>query len=336
MNRLPGHKPDLIFVLSMDTEEEWDWSGPFPQQNFSVDNAERLPDFQAFCEAQGIRPTYFVDYAVADNPAAAARIRPFVESHRCEIGAHLHPWANPPYYGDTGEFESHVVNLPIEQTEAKLDALMARLHSAFDVVPNAFRTGRWGINGDILELLRQKGFGIDSSMYPFFRNDYFDCEQTHLQPYWPDFAQPMHPGKQRDLIEFPVTVGFNHANHAAMRKLYRAISHPVFEPLRLVGVCWHTRLVRKLYLSPEVTAGKDMQPLVDFAINNGHPVLHMYLHSSSLIDGGTGLMDTPNAMQVIRHNIQSLLGYAHTQANLTFCTLSEASALVNQRVGIAA
>ncbi|MHA7816378.1 MAG: polysaccharide deacetylase family protein [Pseudohaliea sp.] len=330
------HRPDLVFVLSMDTEEEWDWSGPFPQRDFSVANADRLPAFQAFCDGLGIRPTYFVDYAMADDPAASAQLRPIIDSGRCEVGAHLHPWANPPYYGETGEYESHVVNLPLAQTEAKLEALLERLRGAFGVVPNAFRTGRWGINGEILELLRRKGFGIDSSMYPFFRNAYFDCEQTHLQPYWPDFDEPVRPGRQRDLLEFPVTVGFNGTDPARMLARYKAVSRPALERLRLVGLSWHTRFVRKLYLSPEVTSGRDMRPLVDFALANDNPMLHMYLHSSSLIDHGTGLIEAPGAMDIIQRNIEELLAYAGTRANLTFCTLSEAALLIDHRVGVAA
>ena len=64
------NKQDVIFILSVDTEEEWDWSGDFPQTNFSVDNVEHIPAFQVFCENLGIRPTYFTDYAVAADPAA--------------------------------------------------------------------------------------------------------------------------------------------------------------------------------------------------------------------------------------------------------------------------
>ena len=34
-------KPDVLFILSIDTEEEWDWSGPFSKSNFSVDNIQK-------------------------------------------------------------------------------------------------------------------------------------------------------------------------------------------------------------------------------------------------------------------------------------------------------
>lgn len=312
----------------MDTEEEWDWSGPFPQRDFSVENSQRLPDFQQFCDRLGVRPTYFVDYAVADDEKATAALAPNVASNRCEIGAHLHPWANPPYYGETTEFESHVVNLPIEQTEAKLDALIEKLLSAFGVRPNAFRTGRWGVNGEILELLRRRGMGIDSSMYPCFSNEFFSCEDTPLEPYWPDFNEPMRLGSQRDVLEIPVTVGFNRSNQLLGRALYRTISHPTLESLRLVGAFWQSRLLRKIYLSPEVMSGEDMKPLVDVALKNTVPTLHMFLHSSSLLDNSRGMMSRDQAFETVTANIQELLEYASSRANLNFCTISEAATLL--------
>ena len=334
MTTASNHKPDILFVLSVDTEEEWDWEGEFPQENFSVENSKKIPDFHKFCRQLGIRPTYFIDYAVASDQRAAGLIRPFLEKSECEIGAHLHPWSNPPYFGYSGERESHVINLPIEQVEQKLDCLLNVIKSHLGVLPNAFRTGRWGINGEVLTLLRNKGFTIDSSMYPFFRNHYFNCEETCLKPYWPDFDEPMYKGNQRDIIELPVTVGFNHQNYQWMFKLYKSFSHSALQSLRLTGIAWQTRMVRKLYFSPEVTSGADMKPLVDFALNNGHPVLHMYLHSSSLIDGATGLMQGTNNFTKICNNIKEVIDYAQHKAHLHFCTISEAATLVKNRTGI--
>jgi hypothetical protein len=327
-------KPDTLFLLSVDTEEEWDWSGQFPQQDFSVSNTDKIPEFQQFCKLQGIRPTYFVDYAVANDSKSVALIKPIIDNNKGEIGAHLHPWCNPPFFGFSGEKESHVVNLPFSHVEQKLESLILILKERFSISPSAFRTGRWGINGEVLSLLERKGFEIDSSMYPFFKNEYFNCEETCLMPYWPDYESPMHKGNQRNILEFPVTVGFNHQNYKTMIKLYNLLNKPSLQPLRPVGIAWHTRLMRKLYFSPEVTSGKDMKPLIDFTLNNHHPVLHMYLHSSSLLDNSTGLMTGRNSMQKICSNISEVIEYAKTKTNLKFCTISEAATLIKNRTGI--
>jgi hypothetical protein len=325
------HKPDMIFVLSIDTEEEWDWSGEFPDNDFSVENVQKLPQFQSFCEGQNIRPTYFVDYAVADNSKSANALKTFSDNNHCEIGAHLHPWCNPPYFGKTGEKESHVINLPIEQVEQKLNALIKILHQKFNIMPKSFRTGRWGIDSKVLQLLVRKGFQIDSSMYPFYKNEFFDCEKSSLVPYWPDYGTPLNQGAQRNIMEFPVTVGFNRTGYTNMLKVHNALSSPRLDPFHLIGLLWHSKLLRKLYLSPEVTSGQDMKPLIDFAINNHHPVIHMYMHSSSLIDGATGFMPGKNTYETICDNIQQVIDYAREKANIKFCTISEAACILKQR-----
>jgi len=324
-------RKDLIFLLSIDTEEEWDWSGDFPHENFSVTNVVKIAQFHEFCEKHAIRPTYFTDYAVANDPASSDILRTILSHNTCEIGAHLHPWCNPPYYGRTGEKESHVVNLPIDQVERKLDSLIEILIKNLNTTPNAFRTGRWGINGKILSLLEKKGFQIDSSMFPYFTHEYFDCDQTPLLPYWPDYENPMTFGSQRNLMEIPVTVGFNRKNYDLMRSVYNNISHPHLDKLRLVAIFWHTFLMRKLYLSPEMTTSHDMCLLVNTALANDLPVIHMFLHSSSLIDGATGFMKQRDAFNVICENIESVIEHSKNIANVKFCTISEAAILLKQR-----
>jgi hypothetical protein len=144
----------------------------------------------------------------------------------------------------------------------------------------------------------------------------------------------MIKGSQRNMIEIPVTVGFNRKNFSAMLKIYNAISHSLLYHLHLTAIFWHTRLLRKLHLSPEATSGKDMLPLIDFALNNNHPVIHMYLHSSSLIDGATGFMTQKNAFDIICNNIQQVIDYTRLKTNINFCTISEAAALVKNRTDL--
>ena len=224
-----------------------------------------------------------------------------------------------------------MVNLPISQVEEKFDALMEVLHQKFDIIPNSFRTGRWGVDSKTLQLLVKKGIQVDSSMYPFYKNKYFNNEKVMLEPYWPDYNNPLLSGPQRNIVEIPVTVGFNHANYPLMLKVYNVVSSPIFNFLRLVGILWHTRILRKLYLSPEATSGKDMRPLIDSALKNGHPVIHMYFHSSSLIDDSTGLMKGNNTYQTICDNIEQALDYLSQKANVKFCTISEAACILKQR-----
>lgn len=320
-------KDAVIFILSVDTEEEWDWSDSFPNDNFSLSNINEIPAFQLFCQELGIKPTYFVDYAVADNKAAA-NILANLNKQLCEIGAHLHPWANPPFFDKTTEKTSHVVNLPIAQTKEKLELLNKKIKETIGSQPYSFRTGRWGVNGEILQLLVNENINIDSSVYPLYTNQHFDCEQAPLQPYWPSFDSPTQNGLQRHILEMPVTCGFNRNNYPIGQKIHKLMAKPPFTWIKANGILWHTGLLQKIYLSPELCSAKDMIKLVDTSLNKGQKVLHMYLHSSSLVEGITGLSEDINARESICKRIQEVVNYLNTKEKIKFCTISQAKRLI--------
>lgn len=318
-------KPTVLFILSIDTEEEWDWSGPFPQKDFSVNNVSHLPEFQHLCERLGIKPTYFVDYAIADNNLAGDILRKPLQAEKCEIGAHLHPWCNPPYFGYIGEKESHVVNLPIDQVEQKLEKLVTRLQQQFGQLPRSFRTGRWGIDDKVLQLLVKYNFTLDSSVYPFFQNEFFSCQGAPLRPYWPSLDNPLQEDKQQQqILELPVTAGFNHRHFTLCEKFYRLMERPSLRWTHITGVAWRTKLLRKSYLSPELFDVSTMLDLSKTALANQTPVLHMFMHSSSLIDNNNSLVGNNDAYQYITEALTSYIQHMQKVVNLEFCTISQA------------
>ncbi len=81
----------MLFLLSIDTEESWDWSGPFPEHDWRVENVQQLKPLHQICYDLGVRPTLFIDYAVAKDATAAQTIRDLYRTGQYEIGAHLHP-----------------------------------------------------------------------------------------------------------------------------------------------------------------------------------------------------------------------------------------------------
>jgi hypothetical protein len=323
-------KQDVLFVLSIDTEEEWEWSNDFPESDCSVKNIEKLPAFQTFCESLNIKPTYFVDYAVADDSFSSDVLRQFASQRNIEIGAHLHPWCNPPFFGKTDEVKSHVVNLPRDQVKQKLDSLVERLITNIGPTPVSFRSGRWGINGSTLALLAERGFSVDSSVYPFYENRFFSCKARDSSPYWPSFDGADLEGAQRNIMELPVTAGFNRSHFKRADNIHSLLAKPPFNIVKPVGLLWHTKLLRKLYLSPELADSESMKMLVDMCLEKQYPVIHMYLHSSSLLDGVTGLLQVDNAYSRICKRMAEVIKYLNTKANVRFCTISEAATWLKQ------
>jgi hypothetical protein len=323
-------KKSILFILTVDTEEEWDWNGPFPNENFSVKNIYELPAFQNFCQNLGIKPTYFIDYPVADDPNAIDIFKQF-NSNYFEIGAHLHPWANPPFFNETSESSSHIINLPLNHVEQKLDKLLNKLEDNLNCTPTSFRSGRWGINGEILDLLYDKGINIDSSVYPLYKSEYFSCEQASNSPFWPSFNNTNQPGEQRDIFEIPVTVSFNRGDNIICQEIHKLFARKPFSWLRFNGILWHTKLLRKLYLCPELCTGNDMKMLIDTQLSKGQDVFHMYLHSSSLLENVTGLSCSENTREYLCQQIKIAVEHLAKKTDITFCTISEARNILTQR-----
>ena len=74
--------------------------------------------------------------------------------------------------------------------------------------------------------------------------------------------------------------------------------------------------------------------MLHYTLDNNHPVIHMYFHSSSLIDGVTGFMKQNNAFDVICNNIEQVVEYTHSKTNIKFCTISEAAVLIKNRIDL--
>ena len=54
-----------ILIVSVDTEAEFDWNGPFLRTHTSVRNLRSQTMAQEIFDHYGVRPIYLVDYAVA-------------------------------------------------------------------------------------------------------------------------------------------------------------------------------------------------------------------------------------------------------------------------------
>ncbi len=329
------NKPSVLFVLSVDTEEEWDWNTEFPQHDVQVENIQAIEGFQQECNNIGIRPTYFVDYPVANNQESIQVLKSIDQAGLCEIGAHLHPWCNPPIKPENDEFSSHVVNLPVDLVEQKLVNLLEKLTESFGDNIYSFRTGRWGINAAVMGLLVKHGITIDSSVYPFYRNNYFNCDGAPVEPYWPDLLNPLKAqsvAQQSSIFEIPVSAGFNHAQFTLCDKIHKLSINRFFSFLRVPGIIWQLKLLRKIYLSPELSSAKDMQTLIKVLLKRKAPIIHMNLHSSSLIN--LPYSNHPFTREQILENMKQTVSYLQEHANVTFCTISEAKKILTQNQGV--
>ncbi|HTN34863.1 MAG TPA: WalW protein, partial [Marinobacter sp.] len=163
--RLPAETPPQLIVV-IDTEEEFDWNAePDATENrvFAMAHINRVQDI--FNEYD-ICPCYVIDYPVASQPHGYELLKQYAEKGQCEIGAHLHPWVNPPQEETLSRANMYPGNLPEALEREKLRLLKETITQNFGKAPVAYKAGRYGFGPNTTGILQELGFDIDLSVCP--------------------------------------------------------------------------------------------------------------------------------------------------------------------------
>ena len=266
------------FIVTVDTEEEFDWGRPLKREGHSLDHLPRLAKFQDFCESQGVVPIYLLDWPVATSTLAADILRPAIAAGKAEVGVQLHPWVNPPFDEEVTPANSFSGNLPRELEAAKLGNLRRMIEDSFGVAPLVYRAGRYGAGSHTAGILRDNGIAIDTSVRTKF--DYSaeggpDYRRHPLAPYWLD--------AEKSLLELPVTTVFWGMLRRQGDALFAALQHAG----RLRGVLARLGLLERIALTPEGVSLEEAIRGIDIALDDGLPLLVFSFHSPSLQPGHT-------------------------------------------------
>lgn len=265
-------------LLTVDTEEEFDWSGPFTRTGHGLTHVPHIARFQEFCEGLGVVPVYLVDWPIATSPLAIEIIGGAVKAGRAEVGIQLHPWVNPPFDEEVSPHNSYAGNLPPELERAKFMRLRDTIAEAFGTAPLLYRAGRYGLGPRSGNLLRDAGVPLDSSVRANF--DYRtghgpDYSGHPLSPYW------VH--EDRQLLELPLTTVY----WGILRRQGRLV-HPLLRRVpRMTGLFAKLGLLERIALTPEGVTAEEALRGVDMALDDGLPLLVLSLHSPSLAPGHT-------------------------------------------------
>jgi len=274
--------PRLLVVV--DTEEEFDWSAPPSRSNTSVSAMRHIGRVQHVLDRFGLRPTYVIDYPIASQPEGYEPLLDIWKAGRCEIGAHLHPWVNPPYTEPVTGRNTFMMNLPESLQREKLEVLTHTIAARFEQ-PRVFKAGRYGLGRATVGILEQLGYWADTSVCP--RMD-FSAQDG------PSFASfDASPFMLTDrLMEVPCTVDYIGWMGHHGRTLHAAASHPTLGRLRGVGVLARTGAVNRVMLSPEGNTLAEMRELSKSLVRRGCRVLTLSFHSPSVEPGHTPYVRT--------------------------------------------
>jgi len=266
------------FMLFVDTEEEFDWGAPFSRTGHSVTALAGMEEGQRYFVGAGVKPVYVTDYPIVDDDAAATMMGQWVADDAADIGAHLHPWVNPPHVEDVTEENSYAGSLPQAVERAKLEALCERIAMRFGRRPVAYRAGRYGVGPNSAQLLEEAGFRLDSSVRSRF--DYSsqhgpDFRGIPLNPYW--------AGPGRSLVELPLSTAFVGVMRRGGERLYQKAQGMGL----LAGAMARGGLLSRVPLTPEGVPAADAIRAIDALIDEGAMVLNFSFHSPTLEPGHT-------------------------------------------------
>lgn len=265
-------------LLTVDTEEEFDWKAPFTRDNHSLKHVAAIPRFQAFCEEIGAHPVYLVDWPIANDAAAVEILSDAVARGKADIGAQLHPWVNPPFEEEISTHNSYAGSLPAALEAAKLSRLCEQVQKAFGTTPLIYRAGRYGLGPNSAEILKANGIAIDTSVRSLF--DYRaqsgpDYSNHPITPYWAD--------AERELLELPVTSVYWGLLRQMGKHLHRAQRHlPT-----MFGGFSKLKLLERIPLTPEGVTAEEAMRGIDIALDEGLPLLVLSFHSPTLMPGCT-------------------------------------------------
>jgi len=278
------------FIVTVDTEEEFDWTRPIDRTSHGLDHVARIARFQSFCEAHGVVPIYLVDWPIASSELAAEILREPVASGKAEVGVQLHPWVSPPFDEEVCERNSYAGNLPEETERAKLLGLRDRIEESFGRAPLIYRAGRYGLGPNTARILAEAGIAIDSSVRSKFNYsarggpDY----RTHpLTPYWVD--------DEHSLLELPLTSVF----WGMLRRQGDWIYPRLWRMPSMRGVLAKLGLLERIPLTPEGVSVDEAIRGIDMALDDELPMLVFSFHSPSLDIGHTPYVRSEHDLEAL-------------------------------------
>lgn len=287
-------------LLTVDTEEEFDWGEPFQRSDHGLRHLIKIPSFQQFCEGIGIKPVYMVDWVVATSPVAGDVLGESVRLGKAEIGIQLHPWVNPPHIEDLTAPNSFPGRLPPQLEREKFIRLTDAIEERFGVVPQIYRAGRYGLGPETAGMLRERGIAIDSSVrtnYDYSEEGGPDYRRHPLVPYWSD--------DDRQLLELPLTTVY----WGMLRKQGRQL-FPLAGKQRLAGgMLSRLGLLERIALTPEGVTKEEALRGVDIALDDGLPLLVINLHSPSLEPGHTPYVRTAEDLDDLYDWLRGVFAY---------------------------
>ena len=293
-----------MVVVVVDTEAEFDWARQRPRRAMGVTSVKSQMKVQRIFERYRVRPTYVLDYPVSSTPESYEIIRDLHKSGTCEIGAHLQPWDNPPFFERKTDENSYPGNLPVELEREKLLRLSRIIQENVGVQPRIYKAGRYGVGRATAQILAELGYEIDLSVVP----------GTDLtRQFGPDFshcgAHPYWFGGAPALLEIPLSIGYTGLLAHTGSLAYALTMNERLKAWHVPGILARLRLVERITLTPEGISFDEQRRLTRALLDEGQRVFSFSYHSPSLAPGNTPYVQNEADLRGFLQRIEQYLEF---------------------------
>lgn len=285
----------MEFIVTVDTEADNQWKKK--GQKLTLANILFLPRFQKLCEKYNFPPTYFITYEVATDERAVKMLGGWQAKGKAEIGAHLHPWTNPPFSpSETADSESQPFPSELSNNDLwlKLKILTQTIIKNFGQPPTSYRAGRFGFDGRAVNYLRRLGYLADCSVTPKISWKKTlglkggaggpDFRQAGVKPYLLSAEDICRAGNS-GLLEAPVSIIYTGSlikENSFLSGRFTYLDDGLAKNI-LNKILFKKKWLR-IFQSSKIG---DWSAIYKAAVRNKLPVLEFMIHSSELMPGGS-------------------------------------------------
>ncbi len=296
------------FLITVDTECDNLWSS---SDKITTENSKYISRFQRLCEKYQLRPTYLVDYDMANCPIFRALAKGLIANGAAEIGMHLHSWRTPPEYKITdcdAKYKPYLTEFPVEIMDKKIKYMTMILEDVFGVKVVSHRAGRWDLNEQYVEILEKYGYKIDCSVTPHvtWKNSPglpggsggADYRGFHDYGYFMD-KDDISKISNSGILELPVSI----INQ----------SSKIVDQIRKVPVI--SRFANKMnprviWLRPNGKNLKHMKKIIRKSIYEKKGYIEFMIHSSELMPSGSPTFKTISSINKLYSDLEKLYFFA--------------------------
>ena len=314
----------IPFLITIDTEGDslWGYNG---KSKITINNIDFLPRFQKLCDKYLFKPTWLVNYEMANEDKFVEFGKKVLATDTGEIGMHLHAWNSPPVEKlnkDDKENQSYLIEFPLHIMEEKIIFLTNLLKNKFQTDIISHRSGRWAFNEQYASLLIKNGYKVDCSVTPFvswkkMKGGRIDSEGSDYT-YFPSkayFINDSNISKEGNskLLEIPMSIlpTFSYKYENIVNKL----------PKILKRIC--NRLYPStVWLRPNGKNLKEMKGILDNARKYNLNYVEFMIHSSEFMPGGSPYFKDEKSVEKLYKDLEDLMIYAQKQ-NFIGMTMKE-------------